>query len=85
MNFKVMLQVAAAEDKLDDPSIAWPDTRQVVELGTISITKVVQNNDAAQQELLFLPNALPSGIEAQDPMIDASSAAYPVSYARRHK
>ncbi|SFN78499.1 catalase [Bradyrhizobium sp. Rc3b] len=85
VDFTVVLQVAAAGDKLDDPSVAWPDTRQLVELGTISITKVVKNNDVAQQELLFLPNALPPGIEVQDPMINARSAAYPVSYARRQK
>lgn len=83
VSFRMLLQVAAAEDKLDDPSIAWPDTRQTIELGTISITKAVQDSDAAQRQLLFLPNALPAGIEVQDPMIDARSAAYPVSYGRR--
>ncbi|TWC06887.1 catalase [Bradyrhizobium macuxiense] len=85
VSFRMLLQVAAAEDKLDDPSIAWPDTRQTVELGTISITKAVQDSDAAQRQLLFLPNALPAGIEVQDPMIDARSAAYPVSYGRRQQ
>ncbi|MGN1290677.1 MAG: catalase family peroxidase [Bradyrhizobium sp.] len=83
VSFRMLLQVAAAEDKLDDPSIAWPDTRQTIELGTISVTKAVQDSDAAQRQLLFLPNALPAGIEVQDPMIDARSAAYPVSYGRR--
>ncbi|MES5486203.1 catalase family peroxidase [Bradyrhizobium sp. INPA03-11B] len=85
VSFRMLLQVAAAEDKLDDPSIAWPDTRQTVELGMISITKAVQDSDAAERQLLFLPNALPSGIEVQDPMIEARSAAYPVSYGRRQQ
>jgi catalase len=85
VDFKLVIQVAAPGDKLEDPSIAWSDTRQIVELGTISVREVVQNNDAAQQALLFLPNALPSGIEPQDPMIDARSAAYPVSFGRRHR
>ncbi|RXH35251.1 catalase [Bradyrhizobium nanningense] len=85
VDFKLVIQVAAPEDKLDDPSIAWPDTRQIVELGTVSVREVVRNNDAAQQALLFLPNALPSGIEPQDPMIDARSAAYPISFVRRQK
>ena len=85
VRFKLVVQVAAPGDKVDDPSTAWPDSRQIVELGTISITKVVQDSDAAQRQLLFLPNALPSGIEVQDPMIDARSAAYPVSYARRQQ
>ncbi|WP_234686019.1 catalase family peroxidase [Bradyrhizobium monzae] len=85
VSFRLVVQVAATEDKLDDPSVAWPDTRQIVELGTISVTKVAQNNDQVQRELLFLPNALPPGIEPQDPMINARSGAYPVSYARRQK
>ncbi|MGF6433038.1 MULTISPECIES: catalase family peroxidase [Bradyrhizobium] len=85
VNFRMLLQVAGADDKLDDPSTAWPDTRQTIELGTISITKAVQDSDAAQWQLLFLPNALPSGIEVQDPMIDARSAVYPVSYSRRQE
>ena len=66
-----------------DPSIAWLKDRRIVELGTISITKVVAQNDAAQKQLLFLPNALPEGIEPEDPMINVRSAAYPISYKRR--
>ncbi|WP_395675329.1 catalase family peroxidase [Inquilinus sp.] len=81
--FRLVLQVAEPGDKLDDPSIAWPDSRRIVELGTISIAKVAADSDAAQRELLFLPSAVPDGIEPEDPMIDARSAAYPVSYSRR--
>src|SRR5580693_884528 len=33
--FTLRLQIAEPEDKLDDPSIAWPDARSTVELGTI--------------------------------------------------
>jgi hypothetical protein len=35
------------------------------------------------KSLLFLPNALPDGIQPADPMIDARSAAYVVSFGRR--
>jgi catalase len=83
VKFKLMLQIAGTGDKLDDPSIAWPKERRTVELGTIAITKAVADNDLAQKQLLFLPNALPAGIAPEDPMINARSAAYPVSYGRR--
>lgn len=83
VKFKWVLQIADAGDKLDDPSITWPNTRRTVELGTLTVTKLVADNDAAQKQLLFLPNALPAGIEPADPMIDARSAAYPVSFGRR--
>jgi catalase len=28
-------------DKIDDPSVTWPDTRKIVEIGVIEITAVV--------------------------------------------
>jgi catalase len=83
LNFKLVVQVAEQGDKLDDPSIAWPDSRRIVELGAISITKKVADSDAAQKQLLFMPSALTAGIDAEDPMIDARSASYAVSYGRR--
>ena len=62
--FMVLLQVAEQGDKLDDPSIAWPDTRKKVELGTIVIAKASPDSHAAEKKLLFLPGALVPGIEA---------------------
>jgi len=52
-------------------------------LGTIEITKVVAGHAAAERRLLFLPEALPPGIDAEDPMIKARAMAYAVSYGRR--
>ncbi|SRR5712691_605879 len=84
VKFKLFLQVAAQDDKIDDPSIAWPDTRKKVELGTIAITKTTTESHTADT-LLFLPGAVVPGIEAADPMIAVRSAAYPISFARRFK
>lgn len=81
---KLVLQVAEPGDKLDDPSIAWPDTRKTVELGTIAIAKTTTESRVADKQL-FLPGALVPGIEAADPMIAVRSAAYPISFGRRFK
>lgn len=81
--FKLLLQVAEKADKIDDPSIAWPDSRKQIELGTITITKAVADSQAAEKNLLFMPGALVPGIEAADPMIAARSASYIVSLSRR--
>lgn len=83
--FRFRVQLADNGDKIEDPSIAWPETRSTVELGELAIDKAVADNDAEQQSLLFLPTALPEGIEPADPMLTARSEAYPVSYARRHQ
>jgi catalase len=85
IRFDFSVQIAQAGDELDDPSIAWPETRQRVKLGVIEFTRVVPDSVAKERALLFLPLSLPSGIEAEDPMLKARSAAYPVSYARRHQ
>lgn len=83
--FKLLLQIAEQGDKLSDPSITWSDTHRTVELGDLSISRAVADNDAANNSLLFMPTALPDGIAAADPMIAARSSAYAESYARRHR
>ncbi len=84
VKLKLVLQVAEPGDKIDDPSIAWPDTRKKIELGTITITKATTESHTADKQL-FLPGAVVPGIEAADPMIAVRSAAYPISFARRFK
>jgi catalase len=83
VQFTLLLQVADKDDKIDDPSIAWPDSRRKVELGTITITTAVADSQAADKKLLFVPGAVVPGIEPADPMIAARSAAYIVSLSRR--
>ena len=83
VTFDLVAQIADAGDKVDDPSIAWPADRKTVSLGTISIAASV-GDDAANSKLVFMPNAVPTGIEPADPMIADRAAAYAVSFARRH-
>ena len=85
VRLNLRVQIPEPGDKIDDPSIAWPDTRKIVDIGVIEITKVVPDSDAAERALLFLPAELPEGIEPADPMIQARNAAYIVSYGRRHQ
>ena len=84
VRMKLQAQIAEPGDKIEDPSIAWPDSRKTVELGVVEIDKVDPDSDAAQRALLFLENAVPTGIEPADPMIDIRSQAYVVSFGRRH-
>lgn len=84
VKFRMVLQLAAAGDKLDDPSIAWPASRRIVELGTLTINRV-DPDPAAEKPLLFLPGALTAGIDAADPMIKVRTDAYAVSFGRRQQ
>jgi catalase len=76
-------QIADAGDAVDNPSVAWPDTRRRVDLGTITITRMATDKDAIDKETLFMPTNLPDGIEPTDPMLLVRQDAYPVSFGER--
>jgi catalase len=81
--FDWMAQIAQPSDKVDDPSIPWPEGRQLVKLGTLTITGVAADQAGLSRSLVFLPNNVPAGVEPVDPMIDVRSAAYPISFGER--
>ncbi|MEO8159535.1 MAG: catalase family peroxidase [Betaproteobacteria bacterium] len=75
-------QIAEGTDKIDDPSTAWPDSRRLVKLGTITIT-AVRDDASTDKQTIFLPGQAHAGIEAADPMLVLRNNAYPVSFAGR--
>ncbi len=82
--FRLVVQLAAEGDPVNDATAVWPDGRPTVELGTLYITHPVANNDAAQRALAYDPLRLVDGIEASDdPILEVRSAAYAVSRRRR--
>lgn len=84
VSFRVLAQLAGPSDSTKDPTIPWPPTRKMVDLGTITLTKADTDQVAAQKALRYLPNRLASGIEvSDDPLIDARVRAYVISFGRR--
>jgi catalase len=82
----MVVQIAAPGDPITDPSQAWPDTRQEVTLGTLSVKQAEAQADGACRDLNFDPLILPTGIAASDdPVLHARSAAYSVSFNRRER
>lgn len=82
--FHLFVQVAAKGDPTNDGSKLWPDSRPMVELGTVSVAKLAADNETVQRQLLFTPTNLIDGIEeSDDPIIDARGNAYAESFARR--
>jgi len=85
VTFHLKAQLAAPGDNTKDASQPWPNDRKVVELGTLTIDKVVPDSAAAEKALLFLPGQLTDGIEASDdPLIDVRDGAYAESFSRRN-
>jgi catalase len=82
--FRLAAQLAAEEDPITDATKPWPEDRKLVDLGTISLTKLAADSTAAERALLFLPSNLTDGIEpSDDPLIPIRDEAYAVSFGRR--
>ncbi len=82
--FHVRLQLADADDPIDDPTAVWPDDREIVELGRLEITGLATDRERDGDILVFDPTRVPDGIRlSDDPILHARKGAYSVSVARR--
>jgi catalase len=84
VQFRLLAQIAASGDPTADATIPWPEDRQRVELGVITITALAPDNREAAKALLFLPGNVTDGIApSDDPLIPVRDAAYAISFSRR--
>ena len=82
--YKVLLQVADKDDVIDDPTVVWPADRQLVELGTLIINRVVPDAKDIEKKLAYNPLILPDGIKpSNDPVLLYRPVVYAVSVGRR--
>jgi catalase len=85
VTFHLKAQLAAAGDPTKDSSKPWPADRKVVDLGVLTVEKMVPDSMEAQKKLLFLPGQLTDGIEpSDDPLIDLRDRTNAVSFSRRN-
>ena len=85
IEFLLVTQLAAAADVINDASQPWPESRAQMNLGLLSITSLVPDSDAMQRSLCFDPANLVDGIEpSHDPLIQARSRIYALSFKRRN-
>ncbi len=84
VKFRLVAQLPGAGDPTKDSSMVWPADRKTVDLGTITISSVVANSDAAQKALAFDPVLLTDGIElSDDPLPELRSEVYGLSAMHR--
>ena len=76
-------QVAETGDVIGDPSVAWPESRRLVKLGTLRIDRLAPDAAATDKATMFRPLNVPAGIEPADPMLGVRQAAYPLSFQHR--
>jgi catalase len=81
--FEWFAQLAESDDAIEDPSIAWPESRRLVKLGTIRVLRMAERQAEQDRSTMFLPANLPAGMEPADPMLLVRQAAYPLSFRHR--
>jgi len=76
-------QISGPGDKIEDPSVAWPENRKMIKLGTFTLNKLADDQETTQKSLLFLPGQPHPGVEAADPMLIMRNTAYPIQLGQR--
>jgi catalase len=80
----LMMTIGEEGDALDDCTKPWPATRVRVAMGTLSLTEVPEDQEAAGERISFNPCRLAPGIEASDdPILEARLGAYEASREMR--
>lgn len=82
--FELQLQLAEDGDDPTDPTVPWPDERQVIVAGRLEVSEVIADQVGQCEVLIFDPTRVTDGIECSDDQIlHARPGAYSVSYDRR--
>jgi catalase len=82
--FRLLVTIAADGDEVDDPTVAWPDDRERVEVGRLVLTGPDTERERGDDVLVFDPTRVIDGIElSDDPILRFRSLAYSESVARR--
>jgi len=83
VEYLLQAQLPNTGDPLLDGSQAWPDDREIVDLGTIQLDGIPKDI-ASLDKQMFNPLSLPKGIIASaDPVLQFRPVAYAVSFGRR--
>jgi catalase len=78
------VQLAEAADVVDNSTVHWPANRSRAEFGTIELTTVMPNYEAAQRDLIFDVIPRVEGIDPSgDPLLEPRAAVYLMSGRRR--
>ena len=86
VNFDIHVQLAGEGDVVDDATVQWPETRQLVPFGKITLKSVVNDQTAEQKKIIFDPIPRIAGIEpSDDPLLELRAAVYLISGRRRRQ
>jgi catalase len=82
--WKLVLTIGEPGDPTNDATKPWPQSRQSIDAGTLTITAVQTEEAGNARDINFDPTVLPDGITvSDDPLLAARSAVYARSFTRR--
>jgi catalase len=84
VRFKILVQLSNPGDIVDNATIAWPEDRELLELGILTLTGPVANDAAEQKHIIFDPIPRLAGIApSADPLLELRATIYLLSGRRR--
>jgi len=84
LQWHLILTVGQPGDPTDNATIPWPEGRETVDVGTLTLDSVESDDTSPARTINFDPLILPAGIApSDDPLLSARSAIYSQSFTRR--
>jgi catalase len=84
VRWEMILTIGVPGDPENDPTRAWPEGREELKVGTLSISAATPQAGAECEGINFDPLVMADGIApTQDPVLLFRSPAYAVSFAKR--
>jgi catalase len=84
LQWHLIVIIGKPGDPTNDATIAWPEQREKVDVGTLTLDQVESDENGPATDINFDPLVLPAGIvPSDDPLLSARSAVYSQSFTRR--
>ena len=80
----MVVSIGEVGDPQDNPTLAWPETRTKIKVGTLSIRAAMAQKGAECERINFDPLVMADGIApTNDPVLLFRSPAYAISFGKR--
>jgi catalase len=84
LRWRLIIIIGQPDDPTNDASLPWPDNREEVDTGTLTLDHIESDDTSPARNVNFDPLILPSGMRpTDDPLLSARSAVYSQSFTRR--
>lgn len=78
-----MAQLAEEGDEVNDATVHWPESRRLVEMGTVKVGTELPDN-AKEKHIIYDPIPRIKGIKhSEDPLLEMRAAVYLISGRER--